>query len=184
MVWNTRRWSSPNFIFRADNSQGTAGLGAQCVKALAKHLPEQIYFTGRNTCAGDKLIQEVKVDNPAVSLKFIKLDMNSLLSVKQAIQESFMHDRLDIVICNAGIMASPPGKQERVPGLPRQFQALNQQHKATACGSLCHRCSSPCAKSQTFNRAEPGWFRDSVCGQPFGSCYVDPRADARHVQNR
>lgn len=41
-------------------------------------------------------------------MTFIELDLSSLSSVKEAIRK-FGHDRLDILMCNAGIMAHPPG---------------------------------------------------------------------------
>lgn len=37
------------------------------------------------------------------------MDLAELASVKAAIAKTFMHDRLDILIANAGIMAHPPG---------------------------------------------------------------------------
>ncbi|KAI0384866.1 oxidoreductase [Hypomontagnella monticulosa] len=86
---------------------GTSGLGRASVEALAKHDPAHIYFTGRNTQAGDSLIAEVKETNPSVGMTFVKMDMNSLSSVKKACA-GFTHDRLDLLMCNAGIMDKPP----------------------------------------------------------------------------
>ena len=44
--------------------------------------------------------------NPAIGTTFLAMDMLSLASVKAAIRK-FAHDRLDILMCNAGIMAVP-----------------------------------------------------------------------------
>ena len=88
-------------------SQGTAGLGKFSVEALAKHEPAQIYFTGRNVTAAESLIAQIKISNPAVSLAFLEMDLSSLSSVKSAAAE-FAHDRLDVLVCNAGIMEAPP----------------------------------------------------------------------------
>ncbi|KAI1454759.1 oxidoreductase [Annulohypoxylon moriforme] len=85
---------------------GTAGLGRASVEALAKHDPAHIYFTGRNAQAGESLISNIKKTNPAVGMTFVKMDMKSLASVKKACDE-FLHDRLDILMCNAGIMDEP-----------------------------------------------------------------------------
>ncbi|XDG03501.1 hypothetical protein ABKA04_003116 [Annulohypoxylon sp. FPYF3050] len=71
---------------------GTAGLGRTSVEALAKHEPAHIYFTGRNTQAGELLIADVKKTNLTVGMTFLKMDMTSL--------------------CNAGIMDSPPAVSE------------------------------------------------------------------------
>ncbi|KAI1442444.1 oxidoreductase [Annulohypoxylon stygium] len=90
---------------------GTAGLGRASVEALAKHEPAHIYFTGRNTQAGESLVADVKKINPTVGMTFLKMDMTSLSSVKRACDQ-FSHDRLDILMCNAGIMDSPPAVSE------------------------------------------------------------------------
>ena len=93
-------------ILTLASSAGTAGLGKQSVEALAKHDPAHIYFTGRNSKAAESLISEVAKTSPAVHMTFLEMDMSSLSSVKNATKR-FAHDRLDILMCNAGIMAAP-----------------------------------------------------------------------------
>lgn len=88
-------------------SQGTAGLGRESVDALARHDPDHIYFTGRNVKAGERLIETVGKNYPSVGLTFVELDMSSLATVRSGMQK-FTHDRLDILMCNAGIMAHHP----------------------------------------------------------------------------
>ncbi|RAO66617.1 uncharacterized protein BHQ10_002629 [Talaromyces amestolkiae] len=87
---------------------GTSGLGRASVIALAKHNPAHIYFTGRNNKAAQELIDEVQTGKPSVKLTFVKMDMTSLVSVKEACKE-FVHDRLDVLMCNAGVMFIPAG---------------------------------------------------------------------------
>ena len=87
--------------------KGTAGLGTQSVKALAQHDPEHIYFTGRNRQAGETLIDEIKGATPQTNLTFIHMDLSSMAAVKAA-SRKFIHDRLDILMCNAGVMDVPP----------------------------------------------------------------------------
>jgi NAD(P)-dependent dehydrogenase (short-subunit alcohol dehydrogenase family) len=82
-------------------------LGKQSIQALAKHAPQHIYFTGRNRKAADAVIGDIKAENPAVELTFLEMDFSSLESVKNGINK-FAHDRLDILMCNAGVMAVPP----------------------------------------------------------------------------
>ncbi|KAG9238811.1 hypothetical protein BJ875DRAFT_450017 [Amylocarpus encephaloides] len=86
---------------------GTAGLGSESVQALAKHDPAHIYFSGRNARKGEALIEKIKRETPTASLTFIEIDLSSLASVKAG-SRKFAHDRLDILICNAGIMEAPP----------------------------------------------------------------------------
>lgn len=40
-------------------------------------------------------------------MTFVELDLSSLASVKEGVKKYFKHDRLDILMCNAGIMAQP-----------------------------------------------------------------------------
>ncbi|CAK7209615.1 hypothetical protein SBRCBS47491_000503 [Sporothrix bragantina] len=84
---------------------GTNGLGRESVLAFAKHGPAHIYFTGRDAAAAASLAEAIKPFN--VPSTFLELDMMSLSTVKAAVAR-FSHDRLDILMCNAGIMAKPP----------------------------------------------------------------------------
>lgn len=77
------------------------------MKALAHHDPEHIYFSGRNKKTAESLIAAIKTTKPNVGLTFVEMDLTSLASVKAAAKK-FTHDRLDLLMCNAGIMASPP----------------------------------------------------------------------------
>lgn len=88
---------------------GTTGLGEESVRELAAHNPSHIYFTGRNEKAAQVLISDVQAKHPNASLSFIKMDLSSLRAVKEGIAQGFKHDRLDILMNNAGIAASPPG---------------------------------------------------------------------------
>lgn len=93
--------------FLIPSTSGTAGLGLQSIQALAKHNPEHIYFTGRNQKAADAVINDIKAENPGVGVTFLEMDFSSLESVRASINQ-FAHDRLDILMCNAGVMAAPP----------------------------------------------------------------------------
>lgn len=53
------------------------------------------------------LIVDIKKTVPSASVSFIEMDLCSLASVKAA-SRKVTHDRLDVLICNAGIMAVPP----------------------------------------------------------------------------
>ncbi|TFK34411.1 oxidoreductase [Crucibulum laeve] len=87
---------------------GTAGIGKQTIINLAKHSPSHIYFSGRNYMSADAVIAEVKTAAPDTKLTFVQFDLGSLNSVKEAIAKLEI-PRLDILICNAGIMAVPLG---------------------------------------------------------------------------
>jgi NAD(P)-dependent dehydrogenase (short-subunit alcohol dehydrogenase family) len=56
------------------------------------------------------VIERVKVTAPGVNVSFIECDLASLVSVKAAAEHFFaITDRLDVFMCNAGIMAVPLG---------------------------------------------------------------------------
>ncbi|KAM0247105.1 hypothetical protein ACHAQJ_009960, partial [Trichoderma viride] len=86
---------------------GTGGLGKQSIQALAKHGPQHIYFTGRNQKAADAIMDDIRAENSSVGLTFLEMNFSSLESVRDGITQ-FAHDRLDILMCNAGVMAAPP----------------------------------------------------------------------------
>lgn len=87
--------------------EGTAGLGAASWQALAKHQPDHVYFSGRNAKTAEALIQNFKSEVPSASITFLEMDLDSLAAVKEAARK-FSHDRLDILMCNAGILNVPP----------------------------------------------------------------------------
>ena len=69
----------------------------------------EIYFTGRNAQAAEVVIAESKGGSDKAT--FIPCDLDSLSSVSQA-AKSFLEksgNELDVLICNAGVMAMPPG---------------------------------------------------------------------------
>ena len=72
--------------------------GKVSVLTLAKHNPAHIYFSGRNEVAAKSLAEEVQNTNPLVGTTFVKMDMTSLASVKQACNTKFSHDRLDLLM--------------------------------------------------------------------------------------
>jgi len=94
----------------ADLFQGTAGLGKESALALAKHSPAHVYLTGRDGKRGEAVVSEIEKSFPNVKATFVTCDLASLASVeKGAKQFTSASDRLDILMCNAGVMALPPG---------------------------------------------------------------------------
>ncbi|KAJ6591834.1 oxidoreductase [Mycena vulgaris] len=89
---------------------GTGGIGKASVLALAKHNPQRIYFSGRDSKRAADIIADINSTSPSVALVFLECDQGSLASVEKAAKQiiSESPDRLDIVICNAGIMNVPP----------------------------------------------------------------------------
>ncbi|KAH7405673.1 dehydrogenase with different specificitie [Phaeosphaeria sp. MPI-PUGE-AT-0046c] len=90
---------------------GTAGLGKQTITYLARHNPAAIHFTGRNVKAGEDVKAEISKILPNAIVKFYECDQTSLASVHAAANLFLAGDarRLDVLICNAGIMGGPIG---------------------------------------------------------------------------
>ncbi|EME84493.1 uncharacterized protein MYCFIDRAFT_134134 [Pseudocercospora fijiensis CIRAD86] len=89
---------------------GTGGLGRETVLSFAQHNPAHIFFTGRSQPSAEQTMQLATQKAPQTPVTFIKCDLASFSSVKQAAQDILSKtDRLDILNANAGIMASPSG---------------------------------------------------------------------------
>lgn len=41
-------------------------------------------------------------------MTFVEVDFTSLEAVKEAVTKGFKHERLDLLMCTAGIMTQPP----------------------------------------------------------------------------
>lgn len=100
----------PNYsLIKTNSVQGTNGLGRQAILDLIPHSPKHIYFTGRNAKAAKAVTVQMKAIAPSVGLTFIECDQSSLVSVHKAGKEFLSKSfRLDVLICCAGIMATPP----------------------------------------------------------------------------
>ena len=85
---------------------GTAGVGSGTVLELAAHSPAHILFTGRNAKAAEAVIAQAP---QGVKLTFVSCDVSSNTSVLAAADKilATTPDRLDVLVCCAGIMAKP-----------------------------------------------------------------------------
>ena len=77
---------------------------------MVQHKPAKIIFTGRNAQASEAVIKQAKAISPSTEFEFVSIDMMDLGSVNKA-AETYLQQkpsRLDVVICNAGVMATDP----------------------------------------------------------------------------
>ena len=89
---------------------GNSGLGKQSVLELARHSPAMIWLAARGEARAQAAIDDILKEVPGANLKPLDLDLASFESVKAAARRVLGEsDRLDILMLNAGIMASPPG---------------------------------------------------------------------------
>lgn len=92
---------------------GNNGIGKETVLQLAKHQPRQIFLAARTESKARDAIASIQSEVKNANIEFLHLDLSSLKSVQTAAAEfQTKADRLDILILNAGIMATPPGKTE------------------------------------------------------------------------
>lgn len=87
---------------------GTAGVGAGTIIELVRHKPAHVLFTGRNAKSAEGTIAKAREAAPNVPVTFIEADLANLASVKAAADKILGQlSRLDVLVCNAGIMAVP-----------------------------------------------------------------------------
>lgn len=87
---------------------GTAGVGSGTVIELARHNPAQLVFTGRNPESAQSVISSAQAAVPGVRVSFVQCDLAHLASVKSAAERILSElPRLDVLVCNAGVMAKP-----------------------------------------------------------------------------
>ncbi|WP_374157891.1 SDR family NAD(P)-dependent oxidoreductase [Mycobacterium sp. G7A2] len=88
------------------------GLGLASAKALAGH-GAHVVMAARNQTKAASARDEILAAHPDASLEIVELDLGSLASVKAAADAiAAKHQRIDILMCNAGVMAMPQGTTE------------------------------------------------------------------------
>ena len=88
------------------------GLGLASAKALAGH-GAHVVMAARNQTKAASARDEILAAHPDASLEIVELDLGSLASVKASADAiAAKHARIDILMCNAGVMAMPQGTTE------------------------------------------------------------------------
>ncbi|KAK1624392.1 short-chain dehydrogenase/reductase [Colletotrichum phormii] len=87
-----------------------SGLGKQCVLEFSQHKPAQILLAARSLDRAQAAADEIKQQIPGAPIKLLELDLGSFDSIKRAATAVLSEtERLDILMLDAGIMATPPG---------------------------------------------------------------------------
>lgn len=95
------------------------GLGLASAKALAEKGAD-VVMAARDQAKAATARGEILASHPAASLEIVELDLGSLASVEAAAERiAAEHDHIDILMCNAGVMAIPQGTT--VDGFDSQF---------------------------------------------------------------
>ncbi len=118
MTWNTN--DIPDLSGRVAVITGAnGGLGLASAKALAGK-GAHVVMAARDQDKAAAARAEILTAHPDASLEIVELDLGSLASVQAAADTiAAAHDRIDILMCNAGVMAVP--QSTTVDGFDTQF---------------------------------------------------------------
>lgn len=89
------------------------GIGAETALALSRASPRIIILAGRSESKASSLIEQIKTATPAVTVRFVQLDLASQQSVRSAtrgislILKQEGASTLDLIINNGGVMMCP-----------------------------------------------------------------------------
>jgi NAD(P)-dependent dehydrogenase (short-subunit alcohol dehydrogenase family) len=108
MSWSTK--DIPDLHGRVAVITGAnGGLGLASAKALAGR-GAHVVMAVRNEAKAADAHAEIMAAHPGAALEIVRLDLGSLASVATAAEQiAAAHDRIDILMCNAGVMALPQG---------------------------------------------------------------------------
>ncbi|QUT05085.1 SDR family oxidoreductase [Sphingobium phenoxybenzoativorans] len=108
---------------------GTGGLGFETALALARAGAETI-IAGRNPGKGADAVREILAKHPTAKVRFEMLDLANLASIGDfAARLRDRHDKLDLLVNNAGVMV-PPVRQQTADGFELQFGTNHLGHFA------------------------------------------------------
>ena len=95
------------------------GLGYETAKVLANK-EYQVILACRKKSNAEEAMESIRQENPQAKLHFIQLDLASFDSVRRFVSEfAQKHNRLDLLINNAGVMMPP--YQKTAEGFELQF---------------------------------------------------------------
>ncbi|KZL87919.1 short-chain dehydrogenase [Colletotrichum incanum] len=98
---------------------GTNGIRLEIVRHLAK-TGMNVFFTSRDLAKGEKVKNQLQREDPSLKLEVVQMELKSLMSVKKGAEQIINNtNRLDVLVNNAGIAATPRGYTEE--GYEQQF---------------------------------------------------------------
>jgi NAD(P)-dependent dehydrogenase (short-subunit alcohol dehydrogenase family) len=93
------------------------GLGGEVALALAAGAPARLILAARSASRVMPVASQITSSNPSVKITILELDLGSLTSVRKAAKG--LEGKIDVLINNAGVMATPFAKTE--DGFESQF---------------------------------------------------------------
>lgn len=128
------------------------GLGLETAKALAAR-GATVVLAVRNLDKGKDAAASINADSPEADITIQQLDLSSLNSVRKADELRARHDRIDLLINNAGVMYTPKGTT--ADGFELQFGTNHLGHFALT-GLLRDRVLAAAAGSRVVTISSLG----------------------------
>ncbi len=120
------------------------GLGLETARELA-NAGAHVVMAARNREKAEAARRDLLADNPEASLEIVDLDLGSLPSVAQAAATiTEHHPRIDLLINNAGVMATPEWRT--ADGFEFQFGVNHLGHFALTAGLFPALLAAPAAR--------------------------------------
>jgi NAD(P)-dependent dehydrogenase (short-subunit alcohol dehydrogenase family) len=114
---------------------GTSGLCTAIVAGLAR-AGAHVIMAGRSVERGEAVLDAIRAEVPGAKLSFRQVDLADMASVKAFTAKTLAElDRLDILICNAAVMAEL-GRSETKDGFEMMFGVNHLAHFAMVVGFL------------------------------------------------
>ena len=105
-----------------------SGIGFEAARALVQH-GATVVLGCRNRGKADEAVASIAATNPSGSTEVLEIDLADLESVEKAAKEFLAsHEKLDLLINNAGLMATP--EQRTAQGFEMQFGVNHLGHFA------------------------------------------------------
>ena len=104
------------------------GLGLETARELARH-GAHIVMAARNPTKTEAAVAKIRASVPEASLEVVPLDLGSLASVRAAAEQiRAAHERIDLLVNNAGVMGIP--EQKTADGFEMQLGVDHLGHWA------------------------------------------------------
>ncbi len=105
-----------------------SGIGYEAARALAQH-GAHVVLGCRTRSKADEAVARIAATNPSGSTEILEMDLADLDSIADAASRfALSHDRLDVLVNNAGLMATP--RQHTAQGFEMQFGVNHLGHFA------------------------------------------------------